>query len=63
MSSQNLTMVAESARIHKEINDLQRRIQSLNVNENSQAMKRDRLAFELRYSADCQEQLDNAKAV
>ena len=66
LSSQNLSMFAESARIQKEITDLQRRIQSLNVNETSQAMKRDRLAFELRYAADncdSHHQLDNAKAV
>jgi len=48
LSSQNLTMYAESARIQKELNDLQRRISSLNVTETGQAMKRDRLAFELR---------------
>jgi len=48
LSSQNLTMYAESARIQKELNDLQRRISSLNVTENGQAMKRDRLALELR---------------
>ena len=52
LSSQNLTMFAESARINKELSELQRRISSLNVNETSQAMKRDRLAFELRYCTD-----------
>jgi len=48
LSSQNLTMFAESARIQKELTDLQRRISSLSVSEADQAMKRDRLAFELR---------------
>jgi len=48
LSSQNLTMYAESARIQKELTDLQRRISSLSVSEADQAMKRDRLAFELR---------------
>ena len=83
LSSQNLTMFAESARInkvkytselcyikyiiinyhyyHQELFDLQRRISSLNVNETSQAMKRDRLAFELRYSNETIN--DNVKAV
>jgi len=55
LSSQNLTMYAESARIQKELNDLQRRISSLNVTETGQAMKRDRLAFELRYDRERQE--------
>jgi len=55
LSSQNLTMYAESARIQKELNDLQRRISSLNVTETGQAMKRDRLAFELRYGRERQE--------
>jgi len=50
LSSQNLSMYAESARIQKELHDLQRRISCLNVAENSNhmAMKRDRLAIELR---------------
>ena len=45
-----LTMAAESARIQKELADLQRRISCLSVAENSNqmAMKRDRLAIELR---------------
>jgi len=47
LSSQNLSMFAESARINKELSELQRRISNLGVNE-AQAMKRDRLAFELR---------------
>ena len=65
LCSQNLTMYAESARINKELSDLQRRITNLNVNE-AQAMKRDRLAFELRYTADsCDNdiQLDKVQAV
>ena len=43
-------MAAESARIQKELSDLQRRISCLSVAENSNqmAMKRDRLAIELR---------------
>jgi len=50
LTSQNLSMYAESARIQKELHDLQRRISCLNVAENSNhmAMKRDRLAIELR---------------
>jgi len=49
-NSQSLTMAAESARIQKELADLQRRISCLSVAENSNqmAMKRDRLAIELR---------------
>jgi hypothetical protein len=49
-NSQSLTMAAESARIQKELADLQRRISCLSVAENSNqmAMKRDRLAVELR---------------
>jgi len=49
-NSQSLTMAAESARIQKELSDLQRRISCLSVAENSNqmAMKRDRLAIELR---------------
>merc|ERR1719500_2347054 len=49
-NSQSLTMAAESARIQKELADLQRRISCLSVAENSNqmAMKRDRLASELR---------------
>ena len=43
----------------QELTDLQRRISSLSVSEADQAMKRDRLAFELRY---CSEQ-DDVKAV
>jgi len=50
INSQNLSMFAESNRIQKELQDLQRRISCLSVAENSaqMAMKRDRLAFELR---------------
>jgi len=50
LNSQNLSMYAESARIQKELHELQRRISCLNVAENSNqlAMKRDRLAIELR---------------
>jgi len=50
LNSQNLSMAAESARIQKELSDLQRRISCLTVAENSNqmAMKRDRLAIELR---------------
>jgi len=66
LSSQNLSMFAESARINKELSELQRRISNLGVNE-AQAMKRDRLAFELRYAADsCNDsevQLDKVQAV
>ena len=49
-NSQSLTMAAESARIQKELADLQRRISCLSVAENSNqmVMKRDRLAIELR---------------
>merc|ERR1719320_655973 len=63
LNSQNLSMYAESARIQKELHDLQRRISCLNVAENSNqlAMKRDRLAIELRYTTDSL--LDNCKAV
>jgi len=63
LTSQNLSMYAESARIQKELHDLQRRISCLNVAENSNhmAMKRDRLAIELRYTSDSL--LDNCKAV
>ena len=65
LSSQNLSMFAESARINKELSDLQRRISNLGVNE-AQAMKRDRLAFELRYAAescDSDVQFDKVQAV
>lgn len=50
LNSQSLTMAAESARIQKELSDLQRRISCLTVAENSNQMafKRDRLAVELR---------------
>lgn len=63
LTSQNLSMYAESARIQKELHDLQRRISCLNVAENSNhmAMKRDRLAIELRYTTDSL--LENCKAV
>jgi hypothetical protein len=50
LNTQNLSMYAESARIQKELQDLQRRISCLSVAENNNqlAMKRDRLAIELR---------------
>jgi len=50
VNNRNLSMYAESARIQKELFDLQRRISCLSVVENSNqlAMKRDRLAIELR---------------
>jgi len=50
LNSQNLSMAAESARIQKELSDLQRRISCLSVAENSNqmAIKRDKLAIELR---------------
>lgn len=63
LSSQNLTMYAESARIQKELTDLQRRISSLSVSEADQAMKRDRLAFELRYRDRGDVERDDVKAV
>ena len=43
----------------QELTDLQRRISSLSVSEADQAMKRDRLAFELRYNTE----RDDVKAV
>ena len=43
----------------QELTDLQRRISSLSVSEADQAMKRDRLAFELRYTSE----RDDVKAV
>jgi len=50
VNNRNLSMYAESARIQKELFDLQRRISCLSVveNNNQLAMKRDRLAIELR---------------
>jgi len=50
LNNQNLSMYAESTRIQKELQDLQRRISCLSVaeNNNQMAIKRDRLAIELR---------------
>ena len=50
-------------RIQKELVDLQRRISCLTVAENSSqlAVKRDRLAIELRYAANTAHLLDNSK--